>query len=83
MEIEDSLFTLIELLFIFVIFALPIICLVLFIKGIVKIKKAKKENADINNSIKITTTIFGIIFLVVIIFYIEVIYSVTMSIAYM
>lgn len=66
-----------------IVFGIPIIFLVLCIINIVRIIKAKKDNDTIKKSLIIKTIIFGVIFILIVIFYIWVMYSLSRAVANM
>lgn len=63
--------------------AIPIIFFVLCIRNIVIIIKAKKDNDPIKKSLIIKTIIFGVIFILIVIFYISLIYSLSKAVVNM
>lgn len=66
-----------------IIFGIPAIFLILCIKNIVEIVKSKKEKATIKKSLIIKSIIFGMIFILIIIFYMWVMYSLSRAVANM
>ena len=68
---------------IYIVFGIPAIFLILCIKNIVGIVKSKKENVTVKKSLIIKSIIFGIIFILIIIFYNWVMYSLSRAVAYM
>ena len=66
-----------------IIFGIPAIFLVLCIKNIVGIVKARKEKVTVKKSLIIKSIIFGIIFILIVIFYMWVMYSLSRAVANM
>lgn len=66
-----------------IIFGIPAIFLILCIKNIVEIVKSKKEKATIKKSLIIKSIIFGMIFILIIFFYMWVMYSLSRAVANM
>ncbi len=63
--------------------SIPIIFFVLCIRNIVIIIKAKKDNDTIKKSLIIKTIIFGIIFILIVIFYIRLMYVLSKAVVNM
>ena len=68
---------------IYIVFGIPAIFLILCIKNIVGIVKSKKENVTVKKSLIIKSIIFGIIFILIIIFYNWVMYLLSRAVASM
>lgn len=66
-----------------IIFGIPAIFLILCIKNIVEIVKSRKEKVTEKKSLIIKSIIFGIIFILIIIFYMWVMYSLSRAVANM
>ena len=66
-----------------IIFGIPAIFLILFIKNIVGIIKSRKESVTVKKTLIIKSIIFGIIFILIIIFYMWVMYSLSRAVANM
>lgn len=66
-----------------IIFGIPSIFLILCIKNIVGIIKSRKERVTVKKSLIIKSIIFGIIFILIIIFYMWVMYSLSRAVANM
>lgn len=66
-----------------IIFGIPDIFLILCIKNILGIVKSKKEKVTVKKSLIIKPIIFGIIFMLIIIFYMWVMYSLSRAVANM
>ena len=62
---------------------IPSIFLVLCIITVIKIVKAKKNKESVNKSLIIKSIIFGLIFILIIIFYAWVMYSLSRAVANM
>ena len=67
----------------YIIFGIPAIFLILCIKNIVEIVKSKKEKVTVKKSLIIKSIIFGIIFILIVIFYMWVMYSLSRAVANM
>lgn len=72
-----------ELIFLCIIFGIPAIFLILFIKNLTKVLKLKKNEATIEKSLIIKTIIFGTIFTLIFLFYLFMTFSLMISIANM
>ena len=68
---------------IYIVFGIPAIFLILCIKNIVGIVKSRKEKVTVKKSLIIKSIIFGIIFILIIIFYMWVMYSLSRAVANM
>lgn len=66
-----------------IVLGIPTIFLVLCIRNIVRIIKAKKSNDTVKKSLIIKTIIFGVIFILIVIFYIWIMYSLSRVVANM
>ena len=64
-------------------FGIPAIFLILCIKNIVGIVKSKKEKVTVKKSLIIKSIIFGIFFILIIIFHMWVMYSLSRAVANM
>ena len=58
----------------FIVFGIPAIFLILWIKNIVEIIKLKKAKITVKKSLIIKSMIFGIIFISIVIFYMRILY---------
>lgn len=72
-----------SIIFSCIILGIPTIFLVLCIRNIIKIIKSKKNNTIVEKSLTIKTIIFGIIFILIILFYAWVMYSLSIAVANM
>ena len=66
-----------------IVFGIPALFLVLCIKNIVEIVKSRKEKVTVKKSLIIKSIVFGIIFILIIIFYTWVMYLLSRAVANM
>lgn len=66
-----------------IIFGIPTIILILCIKNIVGIVKSIKNKVTVKKSLIIKSIIFGVIFILIVIFYLWVMYSLSKAVANM
>ena len=66
-----------------IVFGIPALFLVLCIKNIVEIVKSRKEKITVKKSLIIKSIVFGIIFILIIIFYTWVMYLLSRAVANM
>lgn len=66
-----------------IVFGIPALFLVLCIKNIVGIVKSRKEKVTVKKSLIIKSIVFGIIFILIIIFYTWVMYLLSRAVANM
>lgn len=66
-----------------IIFGIPIIFLILFIRSIVKIIKTRKNKEKIKKSLIVQAIIFGLLIVITVIFYILIGIALSNAVAYM
>lgn len=72
-----------SIIFLCIVFGIPAIFLVLCVKNIVGIVKAKKDKVTVKKSLIIKSIVFGIIFISIVIFYMWVRYLLSRAVANM
>lgn len=72
-----------SIIYLGIIFGIPTIFCVLCIRNIVEIIKIKKNNNTVEKFLIIETIIFGIVFILIVIFYIWVMFSISRAVANM
>lgn len=66
-----------------IVLGIPIIFFILCIRNIIRIIKAKKNNDAIKKSWVVKSIIFGVIFIIIIIFYVWMMYALSRAVAHM